>query len=1048
MANIALPIKSRNDISMETTLPVFSGGVNANNPVLPVSIDELIKAERESLSDAELAFQKKNGTNAIPSSFDSAERFCNTLKNPPDANQKKPEYDDAINEYIGLLAIFACRNLLGLNVSSRTIDLSENSHSALLKGLGNQLSQHGNNRILTYFCIDNKPFAYIYKNCIVPIKDKENYRKALISVPFFNGTEKKFNDILAATTNVNDVSSGKLLFKLLLYAFLYNIGGMFNANGSFLQALGAPYLDVTQRVANSCNSVQPLSFVQIGNAGNTLYDVLMNAPFCPILPDKLFSENALLLQQNNHYKPPCFGEVVYEDERYNVVNPMSRELCDAVSQPNGSILLDDPDGAPDCTGSNPDEDGCITCRIKLIVNGVRITVQRKYSISENCKKADKNGIPLESINMGIDCNINPCSGITNIFRRYIVWNGPECVSVSFPQTLGTFPVTHLSDKAYVAIVEPNMYMPKFAYLNYYDTYCGCIKFPAPIEPINTMGNTTSSIYLDFGTTNTICLVEYGGNPDYVDIKEYVTMVTGNQGNADFRIYHLLSDATTNRGAVQSNEMVRSMAICSLESNIYSSPLYRAHALNAGKDALDMSINEILRQRSAGRTTGAREEALDLASVNVYDNLKWTDNNLANEGYRAVVGSIFSSAFAKLLKGGYNPNCANIYISVPSSMDNKELTLTSNRVTEALKGIRAGLTINGTHYESTAAAYFIINDPNGGVHIGNNLNIGVDIGGGSIDLFSFRSKIGIGDRPIPSYIDSVKNAAGRKILSETFVHAVRHFYKNRANYNTDRNPFFSCFLQGCAPSSSLNSASDNAAICITETFIPESEFQENAIGDDRIILNTFRRNVLFKTIAVLNYASEFVKISWPKDENGNDIDFSNVDVNIILCGNGSSIWDEKWSGADNMIKGNIINFLMSRIGCRSLNILASKCPKKETVMGMTYIQNNQSGDGAMNFKLLNVPATLGGGDTENVQTYVNDLVDQIISNGLLSVSNDVDSLNAFHSLLKKEVNRNRVNTALNYVLNKDNVHNKGNDLFLADVFLRLALELPFIDPYNS
>lgn len=1047
MAKIALPIKSRNDISMETALPVFSGGVNANYPVLPVSIDNLIDAERESLSDAELAFQKKNGTNAIPSSFDAAERFCNTLKNPPGAGQVKPEYNVAINEYIGLLAIFACRNLLGLNVTSRTIDLSENSGSALLKGLGNQLSQHGNNRMLTYFCIDNKPFAYIYNNCIVPIKDKENYKKALISVPFFNGADKNFDDILAATTNEDDVSSGKLLFKQLLYAFLYNIGGMFNANGSFLQALGAPYLDVTQRIANSFNGVQPLSFVQVGNVGNTLYDVLMNAPFCPILPDNLFSENALLLLQNNHYKPPCFGQVVYEDELYNVVNPMSSDLCDAVSQPNGSILLDDPDGAPDCSGSNPDEDGCITCRIRLIVNGVKLTVQRKYAINENCVKSDRNNISLESINMGIDCNINPCETIPSIFRRYIVWNCPECVTVSFPQPLGTFPVKHLSDKAFVAIVEPNMPIPKFAYLNYYGKYCGCIKFPAPIEPINTMGNTPTSIYLDFGTTNTICLVEYGGNPDYVDIKEYVTMVTGDQGNADFRIYHLLSDPTTNRDTAQSNEMVRSMAICSLEGNRYNSPLYRAHALNAGKDALDMSINEILRQRSAGRTTGAREEALDLASVNVYDNLKWTDNNLANEGYRAVVGSIFSSAFAKLLKGGYNPNFANIYISVPSSMNNRELMLTSNRVQQALSGIRANLKINGTHYESTAAAYFIINDPNGGINIGNDFNVGVDIGGGSIDLFSFRSKIGIGNRPIPSCIDSVKNAAGRKILSETFVQAVRHYYHNRANYSTDRNPFFSCFLQGFAPSSSLNSASDNAAICITETFIPDSKFQEDAIGNDRIILNTFRRNVLFKTIAVLNYAAEFVKVSWQKDENGNDMDFSNANVNIILCGNGSSIWDEKWSGADDMIQGNIIDFLKSRIGCNSLNIQASPQPKKETVMGMTYIQNNQGGDGAMNFDLLNVPATLGGGDTVTVQNYVDGLVDQIIGRELLSVSNDVDNLNAFHSLLRKEVNSSRVKTALNTVLNKDSVHNKGNALFLADVFLRLALDLPFIDPYN-
>jgi len=52
---------------------------------------------------------------------------------------------------------------------------------------------------------------------------------------------------------------------------------------------------------------------------------------------------------------------------------------------------------------------------------------------------------------------------------------------------------------------------------------------------------------------------------------------------------------------------------------------------------------------------------------------------------------------------------------------------------------------------------------------------------------------------------------------------------------------------------------------------------------------------------------------------------------------------------------------------------------------------------------------------------------------------------FHNLLKNAIKENNINIALNYVLNKDNIKTKGDGLLLADVFLRIALELPYIDP---
>ena len=1036
MANVALPIKNSNDVSMNTTLPIFEG--EAVSRVRPVSIDNLINAEKDSLSGEEKAFQKNNGTNAIPSSFDSAERICNILRNPPAAGQVSPEYEAAVSEYIGLLTIFACRSLLGLNISKREIDMSENASSPLLKGLGNQLTKHGGNRTLTYFTMDNKAFAYLYDNCIIPIKDKELYKSALLSVPFYNGEEGQFEDILSASGSDSDVNSGKLLFKQLLYGFLLDQYGAFNGNSNFLRKLGAPYLYVTDRIQNVCRGTVYLPFIEVAPPAGNLFDVLMNAPVCPILPQSLFSDNLLLLHQNNNYKPPCFGEVVFDDERYNVVNPISKELCQKISEPDSMIRLDDPDGAPDCSGSTPDEDGCITCRVRLTIGGVRITVPRKYSVYENCKRNNRNGELLESINMGIDCNVNPCATIPSIFRRYIVWNGPECVSVSFAQPLSTFPVTHLGDKATVAIVAPDTYMPKFAYLDHYGTYCGCIKFPAPLDPVYIQIDKPTSIYLDFGTTNSICLVEHGGTHTYVDIKEYVKMVTGE--NAEFRIFHMLSDR-------DNNDTVRSMAVCSVKPNTFGSPLYRAHAMNAGKNAIEFSVKEIIRQKNANGAGSIRDVALDLTSVNVYDNLKWTDNELANEGYRAVVGSIFSSAFAKLLQLGYDPKYATISISVPSSMDKEEIGLTNTRVEEALTGIRANKGIQNQYYESTAAAFYIIRDPSRAS--GNFLNVGVDIGGGSIDLFSFESKVGNKNVPIPACIDSVKNAAGRRILSETFAKAAKYYYQRKHDPNPDSNPFFTCFDTKSAPPASLNTASESAALCITETYISEAKFNENSLGPTKKILNTFRRNVLFKTLAVLNYAAEFAKASWQKDNNGNEMDFSNKKVNIILCGNGSGVYTPTWAGIDKSDEKRITDFLKERIGCQSLNIERSANPKKETVTGMKHIEHAPAevtdGLNENSFVMLHDKATLCGDDTETAQKYVTDLMTQIKDKKLLHVSGDVDPLDSFHRILDQKVNENSVITALAYVLDNDDTDNKGNGILLADVFLRVALELPFMDP---
>lgn len=1025
MAFVALPIESGQGVPMETFLPVFLGVNTMSASVRPVSIDSLIMAERESLRASEEAWVDQYGGNGVPCSFNNAERFFRILNNPPAAGQTSAQYNAVIREYIGLLAVFACRNLLNLHIEKREIDLGQNSSSPLLRGLGNELASHGGDRVLQYFCIDNRPFAYLYRNIIVPVKDRKLYKKALIPVPFFDLVGETFDvdDILSASpANLADVDSGRLLIKQLLYDFLFH-NGVLNSNALFLKRFGAPYPDVFQRILSNCNGLSPISFLSVQNCGNTLVDVLMNAPECPVLPQNLFSDNLLLLMQNKCYKPPCFGEVVYDDERYNVVNPVSKQLCATLSN-NSNVLFDDPDGAPDCSGSCPDADGCITCRIRLIVYGVKLTLQKRYSVLDNCKKSDKNGYYLESINMGIDCNVNPCAAIPSIFRRYIVWNGSECIGVSFDQPVHTFPVNHLGDEATVAIVEPNVYLPKFAFLDYYGDYCGCIPFPAPLNPTYKHLNVPTSIFLDLGATNSVCLVEYGGMHFYVDIKEYVTMVTGE--DREFRIFHLLSDR-------DNNSIVRNMAVCSVEANHYNSSLYRAHAINGGKTAIQYIVDGI-----------SSDAPLDLASVNVSDKLSWVNDIIATEGYRAIVGSIFSSAFAKLLELGFDPNLASISISVPDSFDMRETALTRARVVDALWGIGCQHTIQNQYYESSAAATYCIKEQGAGVMLGNFLNVGMDIGGGSIDLFSFRSSLaGV----TATCTDSVSNAAGRKILVETVVKAVQYYHaRNTDNPDPYSNPFFECFDPASRPHVSLHKASERTALTIAETFIPEAKFNEMPHGTTLHILNTFRRNVLLKTIAVLNYVAEFVKASWKTDEQGNPMDFSHEDVNIILCGNGSDIFSEKWAGITSTESERIIGFLQKRIGCRSLSINKSAQPKKEVVLGMKHIEAN----GAVSplqgsFASLTDPVSFDNNDFSVVMEYAHDLLNDMYAEELLRVSRDLDDITPFISVLKREVAKdNKIGAALHYALNHDDVHHKGDRLFLADVFLRLVLELPYID----
>jgi len=381
------------------------------------------------------------------------------------------------------------------------------------------------------------------------------------------------------------------------------------------------------------------------------------------------------------------------------------------------------------------------------------------------------------------------------------------------------------------------------------------------------------------------------------------------------------------------------------------------------------------------------------------------------------------------------------------MDAKELRLTKKNLQNALGGIDSQLTVTGEHYESTAAAFYIFFNTDIGDD--NCLNVGVDIGGGTIDLFSFRSVLG-NRVPIPAYIDSVKNAAGRAILSSTFVQAAKHFVDKR----TGRSLFFDCFSEDSNPPANIVTSSDTAAICITETFISEAEFNSPLNTVNKRRQSCFQINVLLRIIAVLNYALAFVKTSWPKDEEGQDMDFGAQKVKLFLCGNGSSILSEKWTGVDENDLDGIKEFLRSRIGCVSLDIKRSDEPKREAVKGMMCIEEQKANhNGNLNdqsFGSLAVQTTLDGRPQSiaRVKEYISGLLQEIETRSLLEISTCIDDISDYTERISEEVTDSRINAAIRYVLTKDNFGAKGDELFMADVFLRLMLELPFIDPYNN
>lgn len=1020
MAKVALPIKN-----METNAPIFEGG-EAYDPIRPIDIGQLIQAEKDSLEKEEKNYQQENGTNATPSSFDSAERFINTLKHTPDYGIENPAYFAVRHECVGLFAVFACSKFMGITISDHSINMNRGEQSVLLKGLGTQIGITDDDRELTYFCIDDKPFAYIYKGYVVPIKDRTLFSNALSSVPFFNTQTGTFDDILAATAA--DADNGKLLFKQLLYAFLFKNTNSYNPNGDFLDA---NYNAVLTYIQSRCSDISYLSIVDIHTTTHTLVNVLMNAPFCGLLPDKLFSEK-LLLFRGGEKTPPCFGAVEINAVPYWCVNPVSKVLCDKISRSGGNIDIVrknnqgnyeiDWEGAPDCNVL----EGLVTCKIRLkIQSGVTnevITVQKRFSEDDYIRKQD-NGQNIESIRMGIDRNINPDQTNYSIFNRYIVWKCPSRVSVSFDKTLPQYNITHFKDKAHFAIVNSNTPLPSFAYMNYNDIYCGCLRFPEPEKPQNSNGDS-STVYIDFGTTNTICLVEYGTTLSSVDLKNYVKMITGN--DPQFMTYHLLSIDEKR----DNNGIVKSIGVCSEENVPNSIDLFFAHPLNAGNDAIDRSIKII----------GSNGQVFDLErSVGIYTDLKWEQavdatTTKKTHCYRALAGSLLSSALAELVIQGYNISQTVIYASYPNSMSKDEQNAIKTRLNNSLRNIDAprNITVHVNHSESEAAAFYIISELPG-----MNYNVGIDIGGGSIDLFSFESTTDNGGTTIPAKIDSVKDAAGQKILSYSLIQAIKTYGDDFIeSMNPDGDRALSNSLK------TISQSSDSAAMCIVETLISDITFAD----DYHPMILTFRRNVLLRILAVLIYTAEFAKMSWKLDE-GDKLN----DVSIHLCGNGSRILSTQWVGKEFNDAG-IIAFLQSIIGCDSLEITLSSQPKQETVRGMEkMVMNNRIvNQDVRSFERISTSSSLSNRNTDIFVNYIKEMLNNLKNSGIFRFTWDtnINPDNVFFTEIISKVTKRRVDRILAYINNPKNgfinMIEKGDELYKAGVFLRFILDLPFIE----
>ena len=1049
ITKVALPITE-----METTGTIFIGG-NANAPVRPIDIDLMSHLEKADLDDDEKGILDGNDTKSIPSSFGSAERFVKIISTQLSAGAEPDQrYNDTCRELIGLLTVFACRRVLGLNITAHSIDMT-NSDSLLIRALRKQLNEDS----FIYFCINEKPFAYIFNNCVVPISDRKELIDSLMCIPFFNSETGKFDDILAATDD--NAEDGSLLFKQLLFAFLFN-GNQKNENGIFMSRGNMPYKNALTQIQNSFSQRSKTTFLPnvhiVAETLRTLEDVLMNAPCVDDSwgNEKVFSDKLLLFLASGDNKPPCFGEVEIGEPTYWCVNPISKELCKLISESGGKIDIVnktyevDWDGAPECDASstlvevtlqNPDKTvtkilvpSFITCKIRVRFSDNKgnlltvIILQKRYSYHDYIWKDNQNK-DIEFIKMGIDRNVNPTVNNTSIFNRYIVWKCPTSITVSFKDDLRQYEVTHFKDLAHFAIVAPDEDLPTFAFISYMDNYCGCIRFPKPEVP-SAASDGESSIFLDFGTTNTICLIKCGqGTPQKVDIKKYVKMITGI--DKQFMTFHLLSN-------VENNGVVKSIGVCSEERVPNDDDiLFFAHPLNAGKDAIERSITILTNQ--IRNTDAANLEK----SVGVYTDLKWEKSSGASFSkksycYLALAGSLFSSALAEIVLNGYSLSSTKIYPSYPSSMSDSEKGDITSKLRRSLGGLGytfsdQALNSDQLISESIAAAYYLIK-----TNPERYYNVGIDIGGGSIDLFSFNSSVKGGVKILPAKIDSVKNAAGQRILSHTLIQAL-------CQYGSD---FTECVEPADLSDSlsTIRNSSASDAMCIAETLISEIKFKSHK----NLKVLCFKRNVLIKMLAVLIYTAEFAKASWILDE-GQKLD----KVRIHLCGNGSRILSYDWVGKRHD-DGAIISMLKNLIGCNKLVITLSDVPKEETVRGMEKIVASSAIQDVTMFSEINEHARLSdepdSQDTINILIqYIKEMLERIKTAKILTLGGDTseDLQNkSFCEAIEALVTEENLSRSLSYIEDEDNgvvnLKNNGDALYKAGVFLRFILDLPFIN----
>lgn len=932
-AYVALPLHDDTMTSLYTATAIGLGGVAPGGVpgLFPVDLTALCNAEETSLNESENEYRINVGSSAIPSSFDTAVRFTERLtSNNPGVAQ---------TELIGLMCVFALQPLYGYRLEAKSIALNNDEAAPIVKSLYGQLLRNGEKEsTLRYFCIDGKPFAIWYPDCgLCAIKDRKKLAEALVPFPLFNRRGNNGNgEFEAITPQTIHVDIIRTWCEKLTAARQVNLPGTVT---NALVTLGRALENVTR--IDACRWADVLE-----TADNCPAEIMAMAHvplvqnFVAPLPSGMFSDKLLLLKANTGDNQTIWqgiGQGVYphtpsskqEGRKVFIIPPLSPEFAEYLAtSPNVSLI-------GECSfEEGAESDNFVVVRQNLKIDNRIVTLRHQYDTGHICTSYDNGtGVKIvasvDNINIGIDHNvnigINPQTDARDtevkLPRRYVVWECNDNLALSFvpapnnPNDHNEVEAKHAGNIINYVSYYGTSVLPSFAVVKSADgrTTLGCIPLPEARCVSNNHGDDSSAIYLDVGTTNTICAVRYGEGDEVVCVDLCAGTMRCPQNStrsAEFAARSFLSDAQGNDTTLRA--MRTTVMVGDLNRGVKNTELYASHIVNIG----DRGIRQLFNA----------ESGTSLMQKGIYDNIKWSGSRAQQRGYTATVSEILSAAATMIALNGYNLANTTIYVSYPTSMSEQQILNIREWIEQAL--IELGIEdtkLSLDFSEGQSAATYALD---GKVDLEVPC-IGADIGGGSVDMFLISQEMDASTGVLHTH-DSIADVAGRAILIDTLL----KFFK--AGRGDRLSPIFSVDPKEQSIiekeiDNIISLENDRDAMCMVEQFVATHEIASGVTGEPLRELQKLRRNITLKLFALLNYILVFARES--SDTRGLNI---REGLSIFLCGNGSKIFD--WIGR--LEEDKFDRFVRAVIGGTDdgfkFSRVSSREPKQEVVRGLDLI----------------------------------------------------------------------------------------------------------------